>query len=167
MARIRPVTITGEAELLRNMRGYLAQVATKRERQRILLAGGRIIRNAAKKKVQKSKAPHYYYPRKGNSGRIKILPGNLANSIYMFRNSDGAVSIGPRVLRPIAGKATEIGQSPKQSSGYYASMLYGKAAEFRRRITDSALSQRLSQVNNAMEKAYQRIHRQWKKKYNL
>lgn len=167
MARIRPVTITGEAELLRNMRGYLAQVATKKEKQRILTAGAKVVRDASKLKLWKSAKKHWYYPRGRGWDKVLIHPGNLENSIYVFRHRGGVVSVGPRVLRPLVGKQWQIGMTPGTSSGYYAAMLYGSAAEFRKRVTDAALAMRLTQVNTAMERTLKRIHAYWKKKYNL
>lgn len=158
------VKITGIEELKKNMRGYLDQVGTRKERQKVLLAGGKVLRNAAKRKIPKAAQPHYYYAK---AGKVEIKPGNLRQSMYAFKQKDGNVSVGPRVIRRVSGVLKTLGETPKTSSGFYASMLYNNAKSFREKVTDTALSNSLTSINNAMQKAFQRVHRQWAKKYKF
>jgi hypothetical protein len=176
---MQTVTITGIEDLRRNMQGYLNEVATKRERQKVLLAGGRVLRNKARAKIPRHKKaytyqkggkrivikhnPLYYYTKSG--GKVVSYPGNLKKSMYAFRKKDGDVAVGPRVLRKIG--SGELGKTSKTSSGWYASMLYKKAANFRRQVTESALASNLSAIDLAMQAAYKRIHQYWAKRHNL
>lgn len=150
--------------LKRNMRGYLDEVATKRERQRILLAGGRVLRTAAKRNIPKAAKKHFYYAK---AGKVEIIPGNLRQSMYVFKTKQKSVEVGPRRLRKISGKYDKIGDAPKSSSGFYAAALFKSAGNFRRQVIESALSTAISKIDAAMQKAFERVHRQWKKKYNL
>jgi len=95
------------------------------------------------------------------------MPGNLRTSMYAFKTKVGSVEVGPRVLKKIAGKYDKIGETPKTSSGYYAAMLFKKAANFRRQVTEAAMAASISKIDAAMQRTFQRIHRTWKKKYNL
>ena len=160
------VKITGIEELKKNMRGYLDKVGTRKEKQKVLLAGGKVLRNAAKLNIKDAENKHYYYP-KGGKGRIEVKPGNLRQSMYVFKQKTGDVAVGPRVIRRIAGVMKTIGETPKTSSGFYAAMLYNKAKFFKEQVTDAALLASLTRINNAMQKAFQRIHRQWAKKYKF
>jgi len=176
---MQEVTITGIDELRRNMQRYLNEVATKKERQKVLLGGGRVLRNKARTNIPRHKKvytyqrggkriaikhnPLYYYTKSG--GKVVSYPGNLKKSMYAFKKKDGDVAVGPRVLRKIGSQ--ELGKTPKTSSGWYASMLYKKAANFRRQVTESALASSLSAIDLAMQAAYKRIHRYWARRYNL
>lgn len=159
------VIIQGMDELRRNLRGYFSEVTTIRERQRILLAGGRVVRNKARINVPESPKPHFYYPKKNK--RIEIQPGNLKKSLYAFRYKSGVVGVGPRVIRPLAGKYDKIGDNPKRSSGFYAAALFKSAQSFRQMVTDAALSASMAQVNAAMQKQLAIIHKQYRRRYNL
>jgi hypothetical protein len=154
-----------DLEALRsNLRGYLNDVSTKRERQKILLAGGRILRTAASRNIKPAAKKHFYYSK---AGKIEVVPGNLKRSMYAFKTRLKTVEVGPRVIRKIAGKYDKIGDTPKTSSGYYAAMLFKKASNFRRQVTESALSTAAERIDTAMQKALTRVHKTWKKKYNL
>ena len=83
-----------------NLKGYVNQFADKKQQQQVLRPGAVVLRNAAKKLVPKSDKDHYYY-RKGK--KTKILSGNLQNSMYVYREATGEVSVGPRVLRKTLG----------------------------------------------------------------
>ena len=161
--------IQGTQQLQVNIKRYLNEVGTRRERQKVLLAGAKVLRNAARLNIEDSKKTHYYYPKKGlnRKGKIEIMPGNLRKSMYAFKQKDGIVSVGPRVIRRISGVFKTIGQTPPTSSGFYASMLFKSAQAFRQRITETALATALSRIDAAMQKAYQRVHRQWAKKYGF
>jgi hypothetical protein len=170
--------ISGIEELRRNMQGYLKEVATKKERQTVLLAGGRVLRNKARANIKKHKKI-YTYQRNGKRITIKhnplryyskfgdaiVYPGNLRKSMYVFKKRDGDVAIGPRVLRKI--RSSEIGDTVKNSSGWYASTLYRSATNFRTLVTERALSSNLEAISTAMQIAYKRIHEKWAKRYNL
>ena len=158
------VKITGIEELKKNMRGYLDEVGTRKEKQKVLLAGGKVLRNASKRRIPKAAQSHYYYAK---AGKVEIKPGNLRQSMYAFKQKDGNVSVGPRVIRRVSGKLQTLGESPKTSSGFYAAMLYNNAKSFKDKVTDAALTNALTSINNAMQKAFQRIHRQWAKKYKF
>ena len=157
------VKVTGIPELQRNIKNYLKDASTVREKHSILRPGAVVIRNAAKKKVRKSKKNHFYY-RKGN--KVEIESGNLRNSIYAFKHKIGEVSVGPRVLRSLAGRKS-IGTAPANSSGYYAHMLYQTAEGFRDTITWSATMMNLDKVDKAMEKALERFNKRIAKKYGF
>jgi hypothetical protein len=150
--------------LQRNVRGYLEEASTVKERHRILLAGGRVLRTAAKRNIPKAAKRHFYYSK---AGKIEIVPGNLQRSMYAFKTRQKTVEVGPRVIRKIAGKYDKIGDAPKSSSGYYAAALFRSASNFRRQVTESALSTAAARIDAAMQKALARVHKTWKKKYNL
>jgi hypothetical protein len=153
-------------ELKRNVKAYIGEISTIKERQKILIAGARVVRATIKRGsyFKNSKEPRTYYSKFGN---VQILPGNLRNSIYAFKTRDGNAEVGPRVLNPLAGKYSKIGDTQRTSSGYYAAMLFGSASAFRRQVTESAMGASLARIDKAMQSALRRIHRTWKKKYNL
>ena len=62
--------LQGAQQLNNNIKKYLDEVATKRERQKVLLAGGKVLRNAARLNIDDSPKPHYYYP-KNSKGRSR------------------------------------------------------------------------------------------------
>lgn len=158
--------IQGTQQLQVNIKRYLNEVGTRRERQKVLLAGAKVLRNTAKAKIDDSPKPHYYYPKSGK-GKVEIKPGNLRKSMYAFKEKSGVVSVGPRTIRRVSGVLKTLGETPKTSSGFYASMLFKSAQAFRQRITETALATALSRIDTAMQKAYQRVHRQWAKKYGF
>jgi hypothetical protein len=159
------VIVQTREELKKQIEKYLDGVATKKEKQRVLLAGARVLRNYVRDwKVPRSSKPHTYY---GKSGKITIEPGNLAQSIYTFREKTGNVSVGPRVLRKIDGVLSTLGKTPKTSSGYYAAALYGSADSFRRRVTEASLNLNLTKINKAMQRAYDAVHRRYARKAGI
>lgn len=156
--------LQGAQQLQQNIKRYLDEVATKRERQKVLLAGAKVLRNASRSKIPKSKKPHYYYAK---AGKVEIKPGNLRKSMYAFKEKSGIVSVGPRTISRVSGALQTLGESPKTSSGFYAAALFKSAQSFRQRVTETALASALNKIDIAMQKAYQRIHRQWAKKYGF
>jgi hypothetical protein len=171
-------TITNDRQFVANMRRLASQVSTKNEKQSVLLAGAQVIRKAAKYKVPRSSKAHWYYPRDTTitpyagkrarwDDRIKIRSGNLANSLYAFKQRNVVVSVGPRILRNVKGNYYEIGQSPRKSSGYYAAMLYGSAEAFRKHVTDAAASSNRAQMLAQMEKRADKIIQKYVKRYGL
>lgn len=155
--------VVGSAEFIQKMRGYIKSVSTIRERHQILKSGSMVARNKAKKSIPKAAKSHYYYY-KGKKAEIK--PGNLRNSMYVFREKTGNVSIGPRVLRSISNGQV-LGEKPKKSSGFYAAMLYKNATNFRTKVIEPAVYSSFDKMLKAMDKAYNRIHAKWVKKYGL
>jgi len=153
------VNITGIQELQQGLNTYLRGVSNPKQKIRILAAGGQVIkRTAAKAPTPKSKKVHYYYPKKG-ANRVAIFPGNLRKSIKVFRGKDGDIYVGPKVLRRLSG-LSEIGKNAKTSSGYYASMIYGKASRFRIAILENAIATNSAKILNAIQTTYAKIHRQ-------
>lgn len=170
--------ITNDRKFVSDMRKLAAQVATKSEKQSILLAGAQVIKKAAKYNVPISSKAHWYYPRDTTitpfagkrarwDDRIKINPGNLVKSLYAFKHRNVVVSVGPRVLRNIKGNVFQIGESPRKSSGYYAAMLYGSADAFRRRVTDAAAASNKAGMLTAMQKRTEKIIQKYVNRYNL
>ena len=155
--------VTGEREFIQKMRGYINAVSTTKERHQILKSGGMVARNKAKKSIPKAAKSHFYHY-KGKKAEIK--PGNLRNSLYVFREKTGNVSIGPRVLRSISNGQV-LGEKPKKSSGFYAAMLYKSATNFRTKVIEPAVYSSFDKMLKAMDKAYNRIHAKWTKKYGL
>jgi hypothetical protein len=153
-------------ELKRNIAGYIKEVATIKERQKILMAGARVVRSAIKRGsyFKDSKEPRTYYSKFGN---VEILPGNLRNSIYAFKTKGGNAEVGPRVLRVLGGKYSKIGDTQRTSSGYYAAMLFRGASAFRTQVTGRAMGANLARIDKAMQRALRSVHKTWKKKYNL
>jgi hypothetical protein len=145
------VKIDGLTQLRQKFKQLSKEVATKKERQSILAVGARPIVADSKKIVPKSNQPHFYYY-KGK--KIEIKPGNLKKSIRFYKQRDGDVSIGPKRLRKISGT---IGDSPKTASGYYASALYQKAAQYRQQVTEKALQAKLQQSLDLMDKQVSKI----------
>ena len=152
--------------LRRNIRSYLEEASLPKEKQKILLAGGKVVRNTIRKRnyFKDSKKPHFY---NSKQGKITILPGNLRNSIYVFKTQNGNVEVGPRVLRKIAGVYDKIGDKPKSSSGFYAAMLFRSASNFRRQVVEAAMQASISKIDINMQKVLERLHRRWQKKYGL
>jgi hypothetical protein len=152
--------------LKRNMRGYLNEVSGPKIRQWILSAGAVPVVSKVRRGgfFKNSKKPHFYYSKQG---RIKIVPRNLRRSMHSFKTKVGSVEIGPKVLRKIAGKYDTIGEKSATSSGFYAAALFKKAANFRQQVTEKALMATISKIDERMEKALSKLHKRWKKKYNL
>lgn len=157
------IKVENVQQLKTNMQRYLNEVSTQKQRYSILRAGAVVINRNAKKMVPKSDKDHYYH-RAGQ--KVKILSGNLRNSMYVFKVRTGEVQIGPRVLRSLSGLKT-IGDSRRNSSGYYSHMIYGSANAFRRRITEPAMNNNLQKINNAMFNALTKINERLFKKYGF
>lgn len=149
------IQVQGAKEVALNLTRYAATVSDRKERQRVLAAGGRkVAQTAAKPPTPKSKAPHHYYSKRGP---IKIVPGNLRRSMRQFQTKQGEVEVGPRVLRRVVGME-EIGRTQKTASGFYAAALYGSASAFRQAVMEPALSKAQTQALQAMRKQYERLH---------
>lgn len=149
------IQIQGISEFNRKLNDYQKRVSNPKVKTRILAAGGQKVRQeAAKEPTPKSPKSHFYYAK---SGKVEIQSGNLRKSMKVFRGKEGDVSVGPRVLRRLAG-ASKIGQTAATSSGYYAHMIYKTASAFRVRIMEAALSKAQSAALNAVEKAFTKFH---------
>ena len=157
------IKVENVQQLKTNMQRYLNEVGGPREQTSILRAGGVVINRAAKEMVPVSKKNHFYYRK---YQKTEILSGNLRNSMYVYRLRGGGVEVGPRVLRSLSGKKT-IGDTRKNSSGYYAHMIYGGASEFRQKITEPAMNNNLQKINNAMFRALTKINERLFKKYGF
>ena len=157
------IKVENVQQLKTNMQRYLKEVGGPREQTSILRAGGVVINRAAKEMVPVSKKNHFYYRK---YQKTEILSGNLRNSMYVYRLRGGGVEVGPRVLRSLSGKKT-IGDTRKNSSGYYAHMIYGGASEFREKITEPAMNNNLQKINNAMFRALTKINERLFKKYGF
>ena len=157
------IKVENVQQLKVNMHRYLGEVSTQNQRYAILRAGAVVIQRASKELIPKSQNDHFYTR---NPIKVKILSGNLRNSMYVFKVRTGEVQIGPRVLRSLSGKKT-IGDTRKNSSGYYSHMIYGSANAFRRRITEPAINNNLQKINNAMFNALTKINERLFKKYGF
>jgi hypothetical protein len=158
------IKVENVQQLKTNMQRYLKDVSSIKEQTSILRAGGVVIQRASKKRwCLKSKEDHYYY--RANQ-KTKILSGNLRNSMYVFKLRGGGIQVGPRVLRSLSGKK-QIGENRRNSSGYYAHMIYGGASEFRQKITEPAMNNNLQKINNAMFNALTKINERLVKKYGF
>lgn len=147
--------VTGVDEVRNNLSTYAKIVSDRRERSTVLAAGAQKVRQeAAKAPTPKSKRVHYYYSK---AGRIAIKPGNLRRSMKVFRQRDGDVAIGPRVLLRVVGMS-EIGATAKTASGFYAAALYGSASNFRMAIMEPALSRAQTAALAAIQKRYEKLH---------
>lgn len=161
---MRPfIRIENREQLQANLRAYLKEVATGKQQNTILRAGGAVVRREAKKMIPKSSKEHFYQRK---NIKVKILSGNLRNSLYLFNVTGGGIMVGPRVLRTLYG-VKQIGDKPKNSSGYYSHMIYGDATAFRKKITEPALSNNLQKINDAMFNALNRITNRISRKYGL
>jgi hypothetical protein len=148
------ITVTGINELKAALKAYQAKASSPKQKTAILAAGAQKVRQAAAKDpTPKSTEPHYYY-RKGQ--KVEIMPGNLRKSMKVFRGKEGDVFIGPRVLRKLPGG--KIGQTVKNASGYYASMLYGSAGAFRQKIMEPAMSKAAGAAVQAVERTFSKWH---------
>lgn len=148
--------VINDREFNANMRRIASQVATDKEKQSILLAGGSVIKTATTRGsfIPKSNKPHAYYAK---AGKVMIMPGNLRKSIRTYRKKDGSVAVGPRVIRKVSGLYTNLGQTQKTASGFYAAALFGSASAFRSRTTDSAAASNLPKMLAAMAKRADKI----------
>jgi hypothetical protein len=86
--------------------------------------------------------------------------------MYVFKLRGGGIQVGPRVLRSLSGKK-QIGENRRNSSGYYAHMIYGSANNFRKKITEPAMNNNLQKINNAMFNALTKINERLVKKYGF
>lgn len=157
------IKVENVQQLKDNMHRYLKEVGSIKEQNSILRAGAVVINKAAKERVPVSTKNHFYYK---NKQKVKILSGNLKNSMYIYRLVGGGVQVGPRVLRSLRGKKT-IGDLRKNSSGYYSHMIYGSAEAFRKRITEPAINNNLQKINNAMFNALTKINERLFNKYGF
>ena len=145
------VELQGFEALIARFDQLRREVATIKEQQQILSAGAAPIVSKSKTYIKKSRQEHFYY-QKGK--KIPIKPGNLKLSMRQYKQRDGYVSIGPRVLKKVAG---QIGDSAKTASGYYAAALYKSASNFRRQVTERTASATQTKSIERMEKQVARI----------
>lgn len=149
------VDVQGVEQVAANLQRYAKTVSDRKERQNVLYAGGqKVAQTAAKAPTPKSKNVHYYYAK---TGPIPIKPGNLRRSMRPYKDKQGDIQVGPKVLRRVVGMS-EIGATKKTSSGFYAAALYGSASAFRQAVMEPALSRAQSQALAAMQKRYEKLH---------
>lgn len=168
MAKRATVQVVGFEEYRRRVQSLSNAVTTKKEKHQVLVSGGRIARDYAKNVIMKDIQARYVYKyyRKGQGQVAAVLPGNLRNSMYVFRHKTGEASIGPRVLRKI-NAGSILGALPKSSSGWYAHMIFKKANMFRIKVTDAAVQVVYPKMLKRMEKRYEQIFKKWQRRYNL
>lgn len=147
-----------EREAVAYLGRYTRGVQDRREKTRIIAAGGQKVKQAAAKApTPKSRRAHYYYPAKG--GRIEIKSGNLQKSMKVYRTKGGDIEVGPRVIRKVSGVFTTLGATAATSSGFYAAALYGSVDAFRRAVMEPALIRSQTAALTAMQKRYERLHK--------
>lgn len=162
MAR-RVKVYVSKQEFESKLKKYVDAVTTSKEKQQVLRSGGVILRNRAKKLIKIAKKEHVY----SRDGReVYIQPGNLRQSMYVYRQKDGDVAVGPRVKKRF-DNGEIIGVTPRTSSGFYAAALYGSAQKFRQTITDMAASMNYYAMLKSMQKKFERISKKWQRRYNL
>ncbi|MBK7873918.1 MAG: hypothetical protein IPJ74_26335 [Saprospiraceae bacterium] len=136
------------------LKNYLKRVATKSKKVQILRSGAGEVRKVARQSpTPKSKKLHYYYSKRG---KTPIYPGNLRKSMSLFRDRKDDIQVGPKVIRRLT--ASEIGQTTKTASGFYAAALFGSASRFRIRIMEAALQKARSAAFQKMERKFAQIH---------
>lgn len=144
--------VEGLDEIQKNWHELAKFVATDKERQSILTAAATPVVAQAKRYIKESDQEHYYYYRKR---KTTIVPGNLKKSFRFFRNkTNGNVSIGPQFLKR---SPAVMGTSIKAASGYYAAAVYQKAAQFRKQVTEKALTAATAKSLKRMDKRLEKI----------
>lgn len=106
---------------------------------------------------------HYAYMGSGNFRRkVKIYKGNLLRSTKYFFTRKKDYEIGPKVLRK---SLNEYGKSVSNSSGYYASMIFGKAWKYRQYILEPLLEK--PEVLKIIQQDFERQHNRLQRRYSL
>ena len=98
---------------------------------------------------------HLFYSGSGFHRReIAIYKGNLLKSTKYYFNRYQEFEIGPKVIR---GKLSNIvGKTVKTSSGFYASMVYGSAENYRNIVIVPELTSQ--NVLTALQESFRKHH---------
>lgn len=128
------------AEVMRKLKATVKDF-DKKDRRKILVKASRPVVKAVRNKVPVGVRVHY---RGKLPNRIKYNPGNLRRSVkrLSLRKSKDQF-VGPQFAR---NKVLEYGGPGQPSDGYYASMLYGSAANFNNRVLAPAAATASSEV---------------------
>ena len=106
---------------------------------------------------------HYAYMGSGSNRRkVKIYKGNLLRSTKYYFTRKNDYEVGPRVLRK---SLNEYGKGTGNSSGYYASMIFGKAWKYRQYVLEPLLYK--PQVLEIIKKDFERQHARLQNRFNL
>jgi len=98
---------------------------------------------------------HYFYSGSGQGRKkVKIYKGNLLRSTKYYFTKYKEFEIGPKVIR--AKLPDEIGRSPRNASGFYASMIFGNAEKYRQFILEPELNGQ--DVYNALLDSFRKFH---------
>ena len=132
---------------------------SRKDRKRLMRKAARPIATEARKVLEStlktpmaSRKVHY---RGRKPDRIKYNPGNLGRSLkhFTFRRSQD-IFVGPRFARK---KSKSYGGPGQPSDGYYAAMVHGSSAAFRRKVLDVAAAKAgpraLGRVKGSIRKA--------------
>ncbi|MCP9237155.1 hypothetical protein [Lewinella sp. JB7] len=122
----------------------------RRDRKRILYKGAQPLVRAARKLAPKSARAHYRR-NKGDKEPIKYNPGNVRRAIKRLdlrRSKDAYVGVQNR-----RKKVREYGGPGQPVDPYYAAMIYGSAAAFKRRVLTPAVVSTRQQIVGEVKKA--------------
>jgi hypothetical protein len=124
----------------------------KKDRKRILVKAARVVVKAARSRTPEGTVVHYRYQ---DGKKIKYNPKNLRRSIKRLRlNKSTAAFVGPEFSR---SKVLEYGGVGQPSDGYYAGIIFGSQAAFKRQVLQPAASAAESQVRSEVAKESLRI----------
>lgn len=163
------VYFADEKKVREKLQQYIDNINTDEGRKLIL-------RRAAA--VVAYKARNLPYPRSGMTDRIrgekfhvfhsgsgefkkeiKIYKGNLLKSTKYYYTKYKEYEIGPRVLKRAL---PEFGKNIKTSSGFYASMIFGKAYLYRQYVLQPLINS--PDIFDVIESQFQKAHEKMAKK---
>lgn len=161
--------ITNDQALKAALRGYIKDVDEPTGRKLVLRgAAAAVARLARKENYPRSQYDdreygepyHYAYMGSGNFRRkVKIYKGNLLRSTKYYFTRKKDYEIGPKVIRYALN---EYGKTSRGASGYYASMIFGKAWKYRQYVLEPLLERPevFLIIQKDFAKAHERISRQ-------
>lgn len=155
--------LTNDQALKAAFKKYISDVDSTTGRKLVLRgAAAAVARLARKENYPRSQFDdreygekfHYAYMGSGTyRKKVRIYKGNLLKSTKYYFTRKKDYEIGPKVIRL---SMSEYGKTSRSASGYYASMIFGKAWKYRQYVLEPLLER--PEVFNIMQKDFAKAH---------
>lgn len=172
VSRKNGMYLTNRRQLEAALQGYVGSFDNPANMKLVLRGGAAAVARLARKENyprsgygdrEYGEPYHYAYMGSGNFRRkVKVYKGNLLRSTKYYFTQKKDYEIGPKVLRK---SLNAYGKSVKDSSGYYASMIFGKAWKYRQYILEPLLEK--PEVLKIIQQDFERQHNRLQRRYSL
>lgn len=164
--------MTNRRQLEAALQGYVGSFDNPANIKLVLRGGAAAVARLARKENyprsqyddrEYGESYHYAYMGSGtNRRKVRIYKGNLLRSTKYYFTRRNDYEVGPKVLRK---SLNAYGKGVNDASGYYASMIFGKAWKYRQYILEPLLEK--PQVLEIIKKDFERQHNRLQRRYSL